>query len=189
METTTYKPHSGRLGMRRIIGGAFALFGGGMGCLFFLGGILILLLMLGSETAPQEALPVTLLFACGGPGLGVVFAVIGAIVGFSGGNEQVQLTAEALAYTQGKTTTTLYLSEIAHLEGKWRPGTRAGTGHWALVITDQYGDAIELDIPQGAYLATFDVAPILRDLLSRLPATAQIEPRVQNYVTTGRMRR
>jgi hypothetical protein len=60
-------------------------------------------------------------------------------------------------------------------------------GHWALIISAHSGGTIELGIAQGAYLATFDVRPILAHLVPRLAATVQIDPRIREYATTGKL--
>ncbi len=190
METITYKPDTGRQKMRRAFGIIFGLFGGGMGCLFFFGGILVLIITLGSGANWQDVWPIALMFSGGGLFGAILFLVIGGVIGFAGESEEVQLTGEALIYTQGKKGTTLPFNAIARLKGERRAsGTGSGSGHWVVVITDQFESSVELDVPQGVFLATFDTLPILQALLPRLPDTVEIDSRVQNYLSTGRMTR
>jgi hypothetical protein len=98
----------------------------------------------------------------------------------------VHLTSDSIIYAQGKISTTLPLPEIIRVQGKFIRNPH-GAGHWALSISGRSGDSIELDIGQPGYLATFDVMPIAKELLPRLPAAAEIDPRIRGYAATGQM--
>lgn len=178
-KTVVYKSDSNRLRTRQIWGVWLALSGGGLGCLGFLLGLLLL-------KTPAGWLPGVILSA--GALIGAAAFVSGGVwLALSGRSDEVQLTPNALAYTHGPSATILPLAEITRLESRWAQGRRGG-GHWALVIIDRFGHAIELDIPCGRSQAPFEVRPLLRDLFSRLPGPVEVDLRLQNYVATGQMK-
>lgn len=184
MATITYKPNPGRLRGRRILGGVLAVGGGCLGCLLFLGGLLMLPLFL--ENAHRGARLWGFMFPLTGLAFLIVFVGAGVLVGFRHAGDRVHLTSDSIIYAQGKISTTLPLPEIIRLQAKFIRNPR-GAGHWALSISGRSGDSIELDIGQPGYLATFDVMPIAQELLPRLPAAAEIDPRIRGYAATGQM--
>lgn len=186
MPTITYRPNLERLRGRRILGGVLAVGGGCLGSLLFLGGVLILPLFLEAENAHKGARLWGLMFPLTGLAFFIVFVGVGAMVGFRHGGDRVYLTSDSLIYAQGKISTALPLPEIIRVQGKFMRNPR-GAGHWALSISGRSGDSIELDIGQPGYLATFDVMPIAKELLPRLPAAAEIDPHIRRYAATGQM--
>ncbi len=180
MERITFTPNQSRASGRKVIAVLFAAFGGGLGALFFCAGLTTLALI------GSEAWLMGLAFAGGGLFFGAVFLLFGFIF-YRGSKrpELIQLDDMALVYTYGETKTVLRLAEITHLQGQWRPSQRHG--HWAIVIRDRREQEIELDVPQGFYLATFDVLPILQALMPRLPSTVEVDQRVQGYLASGKM--
>ncbi len=183
----TFKPNPGRLTAQRVIGLALAVGGGGLGCCFLLVGVLLLPVLLNAESTSGGSALWGLVFPVAGLLFLVFFVGMGAALALSHTGELVQLTAGSIVHAQGKSSTALPLTEITNLQVRYAPGYRT-PGHWVLVISGQSGQLIELDIPQPGYLAAFDVLPILRELLPRLPCTVRIDPRVQGYAATGQMR-
>lgn len=179
VKTLVYKPTPERLRTRQIWGAWVALSGGGLGCLVFVLGLLLL------KTTENWVLGMTI--SAGALMGAVAFISDGLSLALSGHRDVVQLTPDALTYTHGQSATIVPLAEIIRLESRWAQGRR-GRGHWALVIMDRFGQAIELDIPYGCSLASFEVRPLLRDLFSRLPGRVEVDLRLQNYVATGQMK-
>ncbi|MCK6627874.1 MAG: hypothetical protein L6R45_22190 [Anaerolineae bacterium] len=179
LSTVVYKPTPDRLRTRQVWGAFLALSGGGLGCLVFLLGLLLL------KTTENWVLGVTI--SAGALMGAVAFISDGLSLALSGRRDVVQLTPDALTYTHGPRAIILPLAEITRLESRWAQGRR-GRGHWALVIMDRFGRAIELDIPYGRSPAPFEVRPLLRDLFSRLPGPVEVDLRLQNYVATGQMK-
>ncbi|GAB4430504.1 MAG: hypothetical protein Fur0044_28190 [Anaerolineae bacterium] len=179
VKTLVYKPAPDRLQTRQIWGAWVALSGGGLGCLVFLLGLLLF------KATANWLLGLTI--SAGALMGAVAFISDGLSLALSGRRDEVQLRPDALAYTHGPRATILPLAEITRLESRWAQGWR-GRGHWALVIVDRFGQAIELDIPCGHSPAPFEVRPLLRDLFSRLPGPVEVDLRLQNYVATGQMK-
>lgn len=186
MPTITYKPNSGRLLGRRILGGVLAVGGGGLGLLIFLAGLLAIPLFLEAANSQKGSRLWGLMLPLTGLVFVIVFVGAGALLAFSHTGDRVQLTSDSLIYAQRKISTTLPLPEIIRVQSKFIRNPR-GAGHWALSISGRSGDSIELDIAQPGYLATFDVMPIAKELLPRLPAAAEIDPRVRGYAATGQI--
>ncbi len=186
MSTVTYKPNPGRLLGRRIFGAVLALGGGGLGLVILLGGILTLPLFLEADKAHPGARLWGFLF----PLVGLVFLMgfvgAGVMVAFRHARDRVHLTSDSIVYARSKTRTTLPLPEISRVQGKFVRNPRV-PGHWVLSISGRSGDSIELDIGQQGYLAMFDVMPIAKELLPRLPASAEIDPRIRDYAATGQV--
>lgn len=185
MDPLIFKPDRSRNTARRVFGTTLALGGGGLGCAFLLIGLLLIPVALEGAKTNKGALWLFMVPAAGLLFI-LVFGGFGVVLWRTGASESVVLSAEAIVLDTGKAATTLYLHEIASLDATWVwDSPRAG--HWALVISAQSGGRIELGIAQGAYLAIFDVRPILRALLPLLSPTVQIDPRIQAYATTGSM--
>jgi hypothetical protein len=173
--------------MRQHLGGFFAMIGGATLLLFLLAGLLLLPFVVGSKMMTSTGWFLGLIFLGGTLLIGLGFIGLGIRLIRSSRNDQIQITPDSFTYAHGQTAITLALSEITRLESRWRQGRR-GRIYWALVIMGQFDKAIELEIPEGVYLTTFEVRPILRDLLSRLPAPVEVDLRLQNYVATGQMK-
>lgn len=178
VKTVIYKPNLDRLRTRRNWGVWLALSGGVLGCLGFLLGLLLLKMWV--SWLPGAMLSAGALMGAAG------FVAGGVWLALSSRSDEVQLTPDALAYTHGPSATILPLAEITRLESRWAGGRHGG--HWALVIMDRFGQAIELDIPCGPSQAPFEVRPLLRDLFFRLPGPVEVDLRLQNYVATGQMK-
>lgn len=101
MEPLVFKPDRSRNAARRIFGGVLAIGGGG------LGGLLLLVGLLWGLMVPAAGL----LFL-------VVFVAFGAVLAFAGAGDAVRLSAESIAVTSGKVTTTVSLRDIASLGSK-----------------------------------------------------------------------
>lgn len=185
MEPLVFKPDRSRNAARRIFGGVLAIGGGGLGCLFLLVGLFLSLVFLGAAKSNRGALWGLMVPAAGLLFL-IVFVAFGAVLAFTGAGDSVRLSAESIAVASGKVTTTLSLRDIASLGSKF-VWDSPRMGHWALIISAYSGGTIELGIAQGAYLAIFDVRPILGRLVPRLAATVQIDPRIREYAATGRI--
>jgi hypothetical protein len=187
MESKVYKPSASNLLIRGFVGMLFAFTGGTLGCMSLLVGSLVVLFLLAiSEGIPPQAWVFAAAIPVGGLIFGTLSMVVGLLTAFSGRNDQIELTAEALHYTLGNATTTMYLSDITGLTSQWckRPQQR---GHWVLQIKDKVGHSVELAISQGGYFGAFEVLPILQDLMPRLPAAVEIDPRIQAYLAMGKM--
>lgn len=185
MEPLIFKPDRSRNTARRVFGTAIGLGGGGLGCAFLLIGLLLIPVALEGAKTNKGALWLFMVPAAGLLFI-LVFGGFAIVLWRTGASECVVLSAEAIALDSGKAATTLYLHEIASLSVTW-VWDSPRVAHRALVITAQSGGRIELGIAQGAYLAIFDVRPILKALLPLLPVTVQIDPRIQTYAATGRM--
>lgn len=93
------------------------------------------------------------------------------------------LTPETFSYGRRGRLTTIRLAEIARITARrdWWDETL----DW--VITIETVRQQKLSLRQTLrYLGGFDYRAILRDLLPRLPATAQVDPKVYHFVETGR---
>ena len=185
MEPLVFKPDRSRSAARRIFGGVLAIGGGGLGCLLLLLGLFLSPVFLGAAKSNHGALWGLMLPAAGLLFL-IVFVTFGAVLAFTGAQDCVRLNAESIALTSGKVTTTLSFPDIASL-GSTFVWDSPRAGHWALIISAHSGRVIELGIAQGAYLAIFDVKPILTQLLPRLAATVPIDPLIRGYAATGRI--
>jgi hypothetical protein len=183
MEPLIFKPDRSRFAARRIFGAVLAIGGGGLGCLFLLLGLFLSPVILGAAKSNNGALW-GLMLPASGLLFTIVFIAFGAIFVFTGAGDSVRLNAGSIAVTSGKVTTTLSLADIASL-GSTFVWDSPRAGHWSLIISSHSGSTIELGIAQGAYLAIFDVRPILTQLLPRLSATVQIDPRIRGYAATG----
>ncbi len=186
-DTTTlvFKPAASTTAARRIFGGIMAVGGLLLGGIFLLVGLLLLpAIFEGAKSNPAA------LWGLMFPGAGllfmVVFAGIGGLLVFAGTGQEVRLTPATISLKKRRRTTTLQLAEIVGIGVSFvRDSPRAG--HWAAVIRVASGATIEVGIPQGAYLAMFDARPILLALLPRLPASADVDTRLRQYVATGQV--
>jgi hypothetical protein len=194
----TYQPDRAHLAGRRVLSGAFLVVGLGLALLGCTSGLAL--------TAATLALGVPV-----GAGMGVGVAVAGLVGGLAcagvgiwlwrtqaGGAERVVLTEEALTLVTPGGSTTLRLDEIVALEAEWTPARwvrEYGAGdlrtryppYWLLVVRDRHGEVLELQIafPGSGMMSTFDVLPILRALLARLPEDVPVDPRLVEYAETG----
>jgi hypothetical protein len=182
--TITYKPNPGRLLGRRILGGFLAVGGGCLGFVVLLAGVLTLPLFLQADNAHIGARLLGFMLPLTGLAFIIAFVGAGALLAFSHTGDRVHLTSDSIIYAQRKISTTLPLHEIIRVQGKFIHNPR-GAGHWVLSISGRSGDSIELDIGRPGYLATFDVMPIAKELLPRLPAAAEIDPRIRGYAASG----
>jgi hypothetical protein len=185
MEPLVFEPDRSRTAARRVFGSVIGIGGGGMGCLLLLAGLFMIPVALEGAKTNTGALWL-LMF----PVAGLLFLVVGSLFGgmlwSTGAGERIVVDAEAITRRSGKATTRLPFREIASLNAIWvRDSPRAG--HWVLVISTRSGDRIDLGLAQDGYLAVFDVQAILAALLPRLSATAQIDPRIRAYASTGTM--
>lgn len=195
MDTIVYRPDPGRRTGKQVMGIAFIVLGAVLGLLLFCGGgaALVLLLAIGLVPALPVVIPVMLLGALVGP----IFVGLGLLFRRQAGDEaRIELTSDRFVYVEGEEMTTLALEEIRAVEGIWNPGrwsTHWQTtdnayhypGYWTVLIRDEGGQEVRLDVPVPGLLVPFDVLPILRDLLPRLPATAYVDPYVADLVATG----
>ncbi len=193
METITYTPTQSAKTFNTLIGGFFAV----LGAVFLCCGLGVGILALASfSRLPQgqqaEGFAVMPLLAC-------AFVVVGGLAAaggvwtvlFAGRGAQLQLTHEALIEKKGRRSTILRLVDIIRLSVNqgWqstRPGT-PGVRYWYVLIETASGARIQLEITQDNYFGAFDVQKVLRDLLPRLPATTEVDARLRDYMTTGRM--
>jgi hypothetical protein len=148
-----------------------------------------------SNTTPgqsAENFAVMPLLACGfvaAGGLSVAGGVWTAI--FAARGIQLQLTRDALIEKDGRRATTLRLADITRLSvDQGRRSTRSstpGVRYWYVLVETASGEQIKLEITQDNYFGAFDAQKVMRDLLPRLPATTAVDPRIRDYITTGRM--
>ncbi len=196
METTIYRPDPGRRKGKQVMGTAFIVLGALLGLLLFCGGgaALVLALALGLVQALPVVIPLMLLGALAGPS----FVGLGLFFRRKAGEEvRIELTPDRFVYVEGEETTTLALEEIRAVEGLWNPGrwsTHRQTtdkvyhypGYWTVIIRDERGREVRLDVPVPGLMVPFDVVPILRDLLPRLPSTTYVDPHVADLAATGK---
>ena len=195
METTVYHPDRGRRTGKQIMGIAFIVLGAVLGLLLFCGGGAALVLVLASGLLP--ALPVVIPVMLVGALVGPLFVGLGLFFRRKAEEEtRIEMTPDRFVYVEGEERTVLRLEEIRAVEGIWNPGrwsTHWQTtdtayhypGYWTVVIRDDAGQEVRLDVPVPGLMVPFDVIPILRDLLPRLPATAYVDPYVADLVATG----
>ncbi len=192
METITYTPTQSAKTFNALFGGFFAV----MGSVFVCGGLGVGALMLLFSSATQEPsaqnFAVMPLLACGFIAMGGLFVTVGVWIAiFAARGKQLRLTPDALIEKDGGRSTTLRLAGIIRLSGDqgWQT-TRSGAPgvpYWYVRVETASGERIQLEITQGNYTGTFDVQKVMRDLLPRLPATTEVDPRIHNYLATGRM--
>ncbi len=192
METITYTPTRSAKTFNALFGGFFAV----MGSVFVCSGLGVGALMLLFSSAAQEPsaqnFAVMPLLACGFIAMGGLFVIVGVWTAFfAARGKQLRLTPDALIEKDGGRSTTLRLAGIIRLSGDqgWQT-TRSGapgTRYWYVGVETASGERIQLEITQGNYIGTFDVQKVMRDLLPRLLATTEVDPRIHNYLATGRM--
>lgn len=120
------------------------------------------------------------------------------------GNAPVQITDTTLSQTRQDGTVTMNLEDVVrvHLVATGKPIVRVGnleqapwTKFWVVQIEDRHGSSVHVErlvtswtvwgtrlVEQGSQLRS-----ILQDLLSRLPPTAEVDPRVSAYAATGKL--
>lgn len=128
---------------------------------------------------------------------GVGFAAFGGWRWYSNKQQRLELNSQALLSFSKNGRFQLPLAEISFIsirEGFYRAqdplsSIDLATQHRYLMvrIESNSGAYLDLDVSQGGYVGLYDVARVLRDLIPRLPATVQIDPRVHEYVTAGRI--
>ncbi len=193
METITYTPTQSAKTFNALFGGFFAV----IGTLFLCCGLGVGILALASfsnitQGQTAESFAVMPLLACGFVALGGLFVIVGVWTAiFAARGKQLRLTPDALIEKDGGRSTTLRLAGIIRLnvDQGWQT-TRSGapgTRYWYVRVETAGGERIQLEITQGNYIGTFDVQKVMRDLLPRLPATTEVDPRIHNYLATGRM--
>ncbi|MCX7682406.1 MAG: hypothetical protein N2508_10700 [Anaerolineae bacterium] len=95
------------------------------------------------------------------------------------------LTPDAFSYGRRGRLTTIPLAEITRVTG--RKEWWYNTPDFSVTIEGAHKQRIFFrKTPLDKYTGGFDYRAILRDLLARLPATAQVDPRVHKFVETGR---
>ncbi len=178
-----FKPSASRTGARRIFGVIIA--GGGLllgGAVLLVGLLLLPAIFEGAKTNPAALWG--LMLPVGGLLFVIVFGGVGAVLFFAGVGQEVRLTGESIALVSRTGTTTLQFAQITSVGARFvRDSPTAG--HWAMVVDASSGRRIELGLAQGAYLAMFDVQPIVNALLPRLPAGVLVDERVRKYAATG----
>ncbi len=185
MEPLVFEPDRSRTAARRVFGSVIGIGGGGLGCLLLLAGVFMVPVALEGAKTNTGALWL-LVFPVAGLLFLAVSSLFGARLWSTGAGDRVVVDAQAITRRSGTATTRLALREVASLSAIWvRDSPRAG--HWALVISSGSGDRIDLGLAQVGYLAIFDVQAILAALLPRLGATAQVDPRIRAYASTGTM--
>ncbi|HNT78043.1 MAG TPA: hypothetical protein PKH77_23765 [Anaerolineae bacterium] len=145
---------------------------------------------------PGWVLPVIALVVIFGAGLSFL-PVLFTFLKRPTGNERVILSREAITYRDAKGDTTLRLTDIVAMDGKWtRPRShRSSTsgylshspGYWTFIVKDSYGQKIELQV-FAREKSLFDAYSILRELLVRLPGPIPVNPYLAEYVQTGQIR-
>ena len=193
METITYTATQRAKTFNALFGGFFAV----IGSLFLCCGLGVGLLALGSfsntaQGQSAESFAVMPLLACGFVVLGGLLVAVGIWAGvFAARRQQLQLTHDALIEKDGRRATTLGLADITRLSvDQGRQRTRSstpGVRYWYVLVETARGERVQLEITQDNYFGTFDVQKVMRDLLPRLPATTAVDPRIHDYITTGRM--
>lgn len=139
--------------------------------------------------------PPAILVTCGLAVIGLGLAGFIAWRWYNTGKQELQLSSQTLRRLMGKETFVVTLAQVTRLQvlqgSNWYtdPSTnmRRQVYYWYIRIEDEGGHYIDLDITQGGHIGMYDVPRILRDLLPRLPASAQIDPRIQAYLSTGQM--
>lgn len=157
------------------------------GCAIGFGGALLAgaisalgVLLLATTSGPRSL--ATGLLCCAAP-CWLLFLAAGARKAFvSGRDAQVVLDAERLTHREHALPVER-LVRIATRQTPWR----GQVVRWFVVIQDDAGGAIELQVTQDGVVGTFDVRAILTALLPRLPALCTVEPRVRAYASGGRL--
>jgi hypothetical protein len=193
METITYIPTQRAKIFNAIFGGFFAVGGSVFFCCGL--GVGVLSLASFSNTAQgqsAESFGVMPLLACGFVAMGSLFVAVGVWTAiFASRGNQLQLTPDGLIEKDGKRSTTLRLADIIRLsvDQGWQRtrSSTPGVRYWYVLVETTSGERIQLEITQDNYFGTFDVQKVMRDLLPRLPATTEVDPRIRDYITTGRM--
>jgi hypothetical protein len=191
VEVITYRPSRSR---GRLLGclvvGAVVI--GAVGVAMSLGMGWLALAVIPAGTAPELRLA-----AYGAPGLflAVTAALIGvaATLARSARDQRVELTPDQLVVVAGRRPdqrASVRLADVVRATMQYtpdhRPWSEIDTGHFVLRVEDSAGGRVDLDMSYGSsYLAVFDVRPILRDLLPRLPPDAEIDPRLRAIVEDG----
>jgi len=193
METITYTATQSAKTFNTLIGGFFAV----GGSLFLCCGLGVGLLALASfsntaQGQSAESFAVMPLLACGFVALGGLLVAVGIWAGvFAARGQQLQLTHDALIEKDDRRLTTLRLADIIRLSvDQGRQVTRSGAPgvrYWYVLVETASGEQIKLEITQDNYFGAFDMQKVMRDLLPRLPATTAVDPRIRDYITTGRM--
>ena len=62
-----------------------------------------------------------------------------------------------------------------------------GVRYWYVLVETASGERVQLEITQDNYFGKFDVQKVMRDLLPRLSATTAVDPRIRDFITSGRM--
>lgn len=187
-----YFPDPRREHARRTMGGFLIIAGGGLGCLFLVIGLLVGPLYSANvaqdplaEVIPGYLFPcLALVFGLGSAGLGV-WLIRRPHRGW------LELTEDELVLISGRQSTALRLVDIERLsivpKDSQTGRVPSGLGSWLVHIEDRADQAINLAIGEPGHLATYDVVPILRDLLPRLPATTVVDDQVFHFLETGRV--
>ncbi len=197
METLTYTPDPKLIQGKRTLGAVLTALGAGVAAISLCGGSVGLILVLAVGLIP--GLPLIAVVSVGGLLVGLTFVAIGMVVRkkMASGAERIRITAAEFVYATPAGVTTMPLAEIAEIEGVWNKGewspNRMGSevsrhympGHWTIVIRDRQGQEVSLDVSNAGLLTTFDVVPILRGLLPRLPASTVVDPYVRDLAETG----
>jgi hypothetical protein len=163
----------------RLFGCLFAAVGGLLAGGFLLLGLVILSMV--GEGTPEAYNVMGGALCCGTP-FGLMFVAVGLWVAFfAGRNERLVLDDARLTYKERA----LPLDRVARVSV--RQGWQRRVAYWMVVVEDDAGGTIELEVTQDSYVGTFDARAVLRALLPRLPAGCAVEPRVRGYAQGARL--
>ncbi len=170
MDTIVYRPTWGSRVLARICGAIAVLLGF---MLLICPGLFILLLLTTGEIAPEsrgDTIRTLLILALAAGAL-----TIGVLLSVSANWGRVELSPATIREVAGGPSRR---STIVPLMEKV----------WVVRIETAAGASLDLDLGGRGYAPRYDLHPILRDLLPRLPAAAQVDPRLRQFAATGQLR-
>lgn len=179
MPTTVFEPTRESRTFGRLVGCAFMAIGSLFASVAL--GLALLIFSAAGEGTPQASDVARGALCCGFP-FSLILVGVGAWVAFFAGRD------ERLVLDDANLT---YKSDVLPLARLVRLSTREGwqrrVHYHSVVLDDDAGHTLALEVSQDDYVGTFDVRALLRALLPRLPATCLVDPHVRAYAAGARL--